>query len=92
MAEPVSRLALAIAVLGVTGCAAGPVWQRPGAVDADVARDYWQCQQTIVPFTDISPTTGRSARVRTHRDEQAACMRARGYQLVPPPSRCREGT
>jgi hypothetical protein len=82
----VSRLALALALLALAGCAAGPVWQRPGATDADVARDWWRCQQTIVPFTKASPTTGRSARVRTDRDELAACMRARGYQLAPPPS------
>ena len=80
-----SRLTLAIALLAVAGCASGPVWQRPGATEAEVARDYWQCQQTVVPFTKISPTTGRSARTRTNRDERAACMRARGYQLVLPP-------
>jgi hypothetical protein len=80
----VRRLALAIALLGVAGCATGPVWQRSGASDAEVARDYWQCQQTVVPFTKISPATGRSARVRTNRDERAACMRARGYELVLP--------
>jgi hypothetical protein len=88
----VRRLALALAVLGVAGCAAGPVWQRPGATEADVTRDYWQCQQSIVPFTEISPTTGRSARVRTNRDERAACMRARGYQIVPPPAAAPAGT
>jgi hypothetical protein len=82
----VSRLALAIALLAVAGCAGGPVWQRPGATEAEAARDYWQCQQTVVPFTKISPTTGRSARTRTNRDERAACMRARGYQLALPPA------
>jgi len=74
-----------MALLGAAGCATGPVWQRPGASEAEVARDYWQCQQSIVPFTKISPSTGRSARVRTNRDERAACMRARGYELVLPP-------
>jgi hypothetical protein len=85
----VSRRALGIAALAglaLAGCAAGPVWQREGATEAEVARDYWQCQQTVVPFTKLSPTTGRSARTRTNRDERAACMRARGYQLVPPPA------
>jgi hypothetical protein len=75
-------LVLAALVLAAAGCAARPAWQKPGATEAEVARDLWQCQQTIVPYTKLSPTTGRHARVRTGRDEAAACLRARGYERV----------
>ncbi len=69
------------------GCAAGPAWRKPGATEAEVARDVWECEQPVVPFTKLSPTTGRSARVRTNRDERAACLRARGHEPIPSPAR-----
>lgn len=81
-------LGLLVAGLLLGACGSARVWHKPGITPAEYARDREACRPaTVVPYTKLAPGTGWLSRTRVGTEDYAACLRARGYRLVPAASR-----
>jgi hypothetical protein len=80
-----ARLAIALAVLVVAGCANVKGYDRPGATEAEFKRDVTECRRNaeiydrgIIPplFPDPNPMVRVLHDKKTYRE----CMLSRGYR------------
>jgi hypothetical protein len=87
---------LAVALACALGCASAVRWQKSGASDAERQRDETECvsrasrEGTIPTAQTVGTATGTPAESQRARIAQfdpalvEECMKARGYERVPP--------
>lgn len=81
--RPAHAAVLIAAALGLSACAGDKVWMRSGAGSSDAEIDEMSCAEEAEKSSVSINIGGESAPPMDRFSQRYACLRARGYKLVP---------